>query len=107
MVAEVSGGSVHRTLNEPVAGPARRRDAAMRTSAAAVRADLDRLLTELGEHRVRSDALVEACVACLEAAHSVAGLVADGAAAADPREQEAVHALRAATVAVRFALAER
>jgi hypothetical protein len=97
---------VYRTLNEPVAGPARTRDAAM-TAAAAVRADLDRLLTELGEHRVRSDALVEACVACLEAAHCVAGLAADGPAAGDPREQEAVHALRAATVAIRFALAER
>lgn len=97
---------MYRTLNEPVTGPARTRDAATRTTADAVRAELDRLLTELGEHRVRSDALVEACVACLEAAQCVAGLVADGTAAADPREQEAVHALRAATVAVRFALAE-
>ncbi|MET8852040.1 O-linked N-acetylglucosamine transferase [Amycolatopsis sp. NPDC004625] len=97
---------MYRTLNEPVTGPVRARDAGTQTIAAAVRADLDRLLTELGEHRVRSDALVEACVACLEAAHCVAGLVADDAAAADPREQEAVHALRAATVAIRFALAE-
>ncbi|MGW5740628.1 O-linked N-acetylglucosamine transferase [Amycolatopsis sp. NPDC003861] len=98
---------MYRTLNEPVAGPARTRDAATMTTAAAVRADLDRLLTELGEHRVRSDALVEACVACLEAARCVAGLVADDAAGVDPREQEAVHALRAATVAIRFALAEQ
>jgi hypothetical protein len=112
--AQVSGGIVHRTLDESPAGPARapdgRRDTALVTAADAARADLFRLLAELGEHRAQSDALVEACVACLEAAQCVAGLVADGApagkATADPRAQEALHALRAATVAIRFALAE-
>ncbi|UOZ02738.1 O-linked N-acetylglucosamine transferase [Amycolatopsis sp. WQ 127309] len=107
---------MHRTLNETVADPARtppddgRRDAALVTAADGVQADIFRLLTALGEHRAKSDALVEACVACLEAAQCVAGLVAGDSPAEhttmDPRAQEAVHAMRAATLAVRFAVTE-
>lgn len=86
------------------------RDAALAAAADGLHADIVRMLTTLTEYRAKSDALVEACVACLEAALCIAGLVADGSPVADTttdrRGQEAVYAMRAAMLAVRLALVE-
>ncbi|HKS47072.1 MAG TPA: hypothetical protein VJT49_18570 [Amycolatopsis sp.] len=106
---------MHQALNEPRAEPEPGeedpgRDAALVAAAGGVQSAIFRLLSTLGEHRAKSDALIEACVACLEAAQCLAGLVVDDAVVTespdDPRGQEAVYAMRAATLAVRFALAE-
>ncbi|UJW29882.1 hypothetical protein L3Q67_32305 [Saccharothrix sp. AJ9571] len=69
--------------------------------------DILKLLSMLSGHPARSDALVEACVACLEAAQCLAGLVAGGIPITTDRQgEDAVHAIRAASLAVRSALVE-
>ncbi|HEU5472497.1 MAG TPA: hypothetical protein VFV67_17745 [Actinophytocola sp.] len=50
------------------------RDAALVAAMDGLHADTTRLLTTLAEYRAKSNALVEACMACLEAAQCIAGL---------------------------------
>jgi hypothetical protein len=84
---------MHRTPNGP-------QDAAV---ASGLHDRIAELLAEFAGGRARSDALVEASVACLEAAKCLAGLAGAMPAGADPG-QDAVHAVRAAGLAVRSAL---
>ncbi|MEU1950088.1 hypothetical protein ABZ554_48500, partial [Streptomyces sp. NPDC020125] len=68
-----------------------------------VHREITRLLTELGRAGGRPDALVEACVACLEAAQSTSA-AATGQQQPDSAAQEALHAVNAAALAIRYAL---
>lgn len=68
-----------------------------------VHREITRLLTELGRAGGRPDALVEACVACLEAAQSTSA-AATGQEQPDTAAQEALHAVNAAALAIRYAL---
>ncbi|MFE5124219.1 O-linked N-acetylglucosamine transferase [Streptomyces sp. NPDC056669] len=68
-----------------------------------VHREITRLLTELGRAGGRPDALVEACVACLEAAQSTSA-AATGQEQPDSAAQEALHAVNAAALAIRYAL---
>ncbi len=70
-----------------------------------VHREITRLLAKLGGAGGRPDALVEACVACLEAAQS-ASAAATGRQQPDTGAQEALHAVNAAALAIRYALAK-
>ncbi|MGW5697744.1 O-linked N-acetylglucosamine transferase [Streptomyces asiaticus] len=69
-----------------------------------VHREITRLLTKLGRPSgTRPDALVEACVACLEAAQCTSA-AATGQEHPDTGAQEALHAVNAAALAIRYAL---
>ncbi|MBI0297169.1 O-linked N-acetylglucosamine transferase [Streptomyces sp. PRKS01-29] len=68
-----------------------------------VHREITRLLTDLGRSGSRPDPLVEACLACLEAAQCTSA-AATGQEAPDTGAQEALHAVNAAALAIRYAL---
>ncbi|MFD8089571.1 O-linked N-acetylglucosamine transferase [Streptomyces malaysiensis] len=69
-----------------------------------VHREITRLLAKLSRAGGgRPDALVEACVACLEAAQCTSA-AATGQERADTGAQEALHAVNAAALAIRYAL---
>ena len=63
-------------------------------------AELERLAERMTASGIRSNALAEASLACLQAAHVAWSAIRTGTA------QEALHATRAASLAVRFAMFE-
>lgn len=67
--------------------------------------EITRLLAMLGRAGGESDALVAACVACLEAAQSTSA-AALGQKQTGDGEREALNAAGAAVLAIRFALVE-
>lgn len=85
-------------------------DATRADTFGALHADIVELVNRLAKVRAGSDALVAACVACLDAARSIAGALAldldEEYRHLDESRQDALHAARAATMAIRFALVE-
>ncbi|MEV6134021.1 O-linked N-acetylglucosamine transferase [Streptomyces violaceusniger] len=90
-------------MADPMVGAPTAVDATVADPIGEVHREITRLLTELGRAGGRPDALVEACVACLEAAQSTSA-AATGQEQPDTAAQEALHAVNAAALAIRYAL---